>query len=232
LFLRGSEPEIFNGNLLIDKLIGSEIVYVTPEQYQNIDEIFKEYSKKYESEGKKVYIIPEGGSNSLGALGYVNAVFELDRQIDLDQFDAVCCALGSGGTVAGLVAGLNLLNKPCKVVGFNVTKSDRETFLNKISELLNGMKELGVDLKSEKIKVEVIDDFSGPSYAVPTPEDLELIKHVAELETLILDPVYTSKALRGTIETFKNSGKKIIFIHTGGTFGLFAQAEKITQIMR
>jgi D-cysteine desulfhydrase len=232
LFLRGSEPEIFNGNLLIDMLIGSEIVYVTPEQYKNIDEIFKEYSKKYESEGKKVYIIPEGGSNSLGALGYVNAVFELDKQVDLDQFDAVCCALGSGGTVAGLIAGLNLVDKPCRVIGFNVTKTDKDEFTEKIFKLLNGMSEFDVDLKLEKVRMEVIDDFSGPAYAVPTFEDLELIKHVAELETLILDPVYTSKALRGTIETFKNSGKKVIFIHTGGTFGLFAQAEKITQIMR
>jgi len=232
LFLRGTEPDVFNGNLLVDKLIGSEIVYVTPEQYQNIDEIFQEYKEKYEAKGKKVYVIPEGGSNSIGALGYMNAVFEMNEQMDLDKIDAICCALGSGGTVAGLVAGLILLDEKCGVVGFNVTKTDREKFLDKVFYLLNGMKNFEIDLKVENAKVEVIDDFSGPAYAVPTEEDLKLIKHVAETETMILDPVYTSKALRGTIETFKNTGKKVLFIHTGGTFGLFAQAEGMTDVIK
>lgn len=231
LFLRGTEPDIFNGNLLIDKLIGSDIVYVTPEEYENIDEIFQEYRRKYEEDGKKVYIVPEGGSNSLGALGYVNAVFELDEQMDLEKLDAICSALGSGGTVAGIVAGLHVLEKRCKVIGFNVTKTMNEKFLSKISKLLMQMKDYGMNIKPEDVNLEIIDDFSGPAYAVPTEEDLKLIKHVAEMESTILDPVYTAKALRGTIETFKGTGKKVLFIHTGGTFGLFAQAESMTRIV-
>jgi len=232
LFLRGTEPDIFNGNLLIDKLIDSDIVYVTSEEYANIDRIFQEYKRKYEESGKRVYIIPEGGSNVLGAFGYLNAMFEINEQMNLNEFDAICSALGSGGTVTGIVAGVRLLGKKCKVIGFNVTKTDREKFLSKISKLLMEMKEYGIDVNTGYEKLEVIDDFSGPAYAVPTEEDLKLIKHVAETEIMILDPVYTSKALRGTIETFKNSGKKVLFIHTGGTFGLFAQAESMTEIVK
>ncbi|WP_041083355.1 D-cysteine desulfhydrase family protein [Thermotoga profunda] len=227
--LKGNEPmgayNQDNGNLLIDKLLGAELITVTVDQYENIDQVYEEHKKDYERKGLKVYTIPEGGSNSLGAMGYVYAAAEIISQVDLDEFDAIYCAVGSGGTYAGLIAGLRYMGYKTKVIGINVTKTSSQRFVEKIEQIVKGMKDFGIDVRIEKKEIEIIDDFSGPAYAIPTESDLDYIKHVASNEGIILDPVYTAKTFRGMIETSKK-GQKILFIHTGGLFGLFAQADK------
>lgn len=224
LFLRKSDEFVFNGNYFIDHLLGAEIVEITPEEYERIDEIFEEKKEEYEKKGRKVYIIPEGGSNPLGALGYYHAVFEIRDQMDLEEFDAVFSALGSGGTIAGLASGLSLLEKKPHLVGINVTKRSKDLFYERIERIVEGMKEMGIHV--EKLDYEVVDDFSGPAYAVPSEDDVEMIEKMAKLEGIILDPVYTGKAFRGMVEMMKGSGKKVLFVHTGGLFGLFAQTRR------
>lgn len=226
LFLRrGGEKE--SGNYLLDRLLGAEIVEVTEEEYEKIDEVFEEYKGILERKGERVYVIPEGGSNSLGALGYFNAVLELNEQQNLEEFDAVVCAVGSGGTLAGLVAGLSFLGLKLKVLGVNVTKRPASFFVEKVKELVSGMKEYGLQLNVSELNFEVTDEFQGPAYAVPSDEDIAIIKEVATKEALILDPVYTAKAFRGMLQTYENSGKKVLFVHTGGLFGIFAQAGRL-----
>lgn len=221
LFLRKSDEFVFNGNYFINKLLGAEIIEITAKEYEKIDILFEEKKREYEKNGRKVYIIPEGGSNSLGALGYYHAVFEMQRQIDLEEFDVIFSALGSGGTIAGLAAGLSLLRKKPHLIGVNVTKRLKEFFYERISSIIEDMKKMKIHV--EKLDYEIIDEFSGPDYAVPSKSDVEVIKTIAKLEGIVLDPVYTGKAFRGMIEVMKDSGKKVLFIHTGGLFGLFAQ---------
>lgn len=221
--------EAVNGNLLIDKLLGAEIVFVSHQQYAKIDEVFEEYREKYESQGRRVYIIPEGGSNALGALGYVWAVAEMTNQIDLSQIDAIYCAVGSGGTYAGLLAGLRSLGYETPVIGINVTKREANYFLEKVLKIIDELAEYGIKVKVKPEEIKIIDDFSGPAYAVPTEADVECIKITASTEGIVLDPIYTAKAFRGMLQTSKR-GQKVLFVHTGGTFGLFAQAHRFMEL--
>jgi len=232
--LKGIEPgHAFelgtNGNLLLDKLLGAQLVFVTTEQYENIDEIYEQYKKEFERTGLRVYTIPEGGSNALGAMGYVYAAGEIVSQVKIDEFDAIYCAVGSGGTYAGLLAGLRFIGYKTQIVGINVTKTPSDRFAEKVTQIIREMKDFGVDVRVEKSEIRIIDDFSGPAYAVPTNSDLECIKQVASSEGIVLDPVYTAKTFRGMLES-SSKGQKILFIHTGGLFGLFAQAHRFDQI--
>ncbi|KAF2957559.1 aminocyclopropane-1-carboxylate deaminase/D-cysteine desulfhydrase family protein [Thermotoga sp. Ku-13t] len=221
--------EAVNGNLLIDKLLGAEIVFLSHQQYVKIDEVFEEYKEKYESQGRRVYIIPEGGSNALGALGYVWAVAEMTNQIDLSQINAIYCAVGSGGTYAGLLAGLRSLGYETPVIGINVTKREANYFVEKVLKIIDELAEYGIKVKVKPEEIKITDDFSGPAYAVPTEADVECIKITASAEGIILDPVYTAKAFRGMLQTSKR-GQKVLFVHTGGTFGLFAQAHRFMEL--
>ncbi|KAF2959401.1 MULTISPECIES: pyridoxal-phosphate dependent enzyme [unclassified Thermotoga] len=224
LFLRKGE-KVLNGNLLLDLLLGAEIVEVSQEEYERIDEIFDDHRKIREKKGEKVYVIPEGGSNSLGAFGYFNAVLEMKDQLNLESFDAIVCAVGSGGTIAGLSAGVSFLGCRVPVVGVNVTTKNSDYFVEKVKRIISGMEEYG--LRVNEPAFEVVDDYRGPGYAIPSSEDVEILKKVASIEGIILDPVYTAKAFRGMVEMFKNSGKNVLFIHTGGIFGLFAQSGRL-----
>ncbi len=214
---------------LLDKLLGAQLVFVTTEQYENIDEIYEQYKKEFERTGLRVYTIPEGGSNALGAMGYVYAAGEIVSQVKIDEFDAIYCAVGSGGTYAGLLAGLRFIGYKTQIVGINVTKTPSDRFAEKVTQIIREMKDFGVDVRVEKSEIRIIDDFSGPAYAVPTNSDLECIKQVASSEGIVLDPVYTAKTFRGMLES-SSKGQKILFIHTGGLFGLFAQAHRFDQI--
>lgn len=223
LFLRGRPMEIPQGNVLLDTMVGSDIHYVTKEEYSKIDEIFATKKEEYEKKGSKVYLIPEGGSNALGARGYVDAVKELSGQINLDGVEAIFTAVGSAGTYAGLVAGLKSLGYNTKVIGINVTKDPSSLFVEKTKQLIEGLKEYGIAVSLEGSEIEIVDDFSGPAYAVPSEEDMDLIKKLAKERAFFLDPVYTAKAFRGMLEISRGrfAGKRVLFIHTGGLFKLF-----------
>ena len=215
LFLREWHPGKSSGNFLLDTVMGAEIHVVTPEQYEEIDRIMEDYAKKLEKEGKKAYIIPEGGSNTTGSKGYVDMVHELSKQIDLNEIDAIYLATSSAGTYAGIMAGLKILGyRNVEVRGVVVHRKPKEDVIKKIKTILN---ELDVDDDG----IILVGGFEGPDYAIPTKEDVQMIKDAGR-SGIILDPVYTAKAFRGMIETMGDK-ERVIFIHTGGTFGLFAQ---------
>lgn len=223
LFLRGRPMEIPQGNVLLDTMVGSDIHYVTKEEYSRIDEIFARKKEEYENKGRKVYLIPEGGSNALGARGYVDAVKELSGQINLDGVEAIFTAVGSAGTYAGILAGLRILGYNTGVIGINVTKDPSSIFVEKTKRLIGEMREYEIDVSIDDGEIEIVDDFSGPAYAVPSEEDIELIKSLARERAFFLDPVYTAKAFRGMLQISRErfAGKRVVFIHTGGLFKLF-----------
>ncbi len=228
LVLRGQEPDEADGNLLLDFLVGAKVKYITREDYSTrVHEIMRELAEQLKGEGYHPYIIPEGASNELGAIGYVAAIEEIKNQLNgmKLEIDYLICAVGSGGTHAGLLLGKKLFQQPFEILGFNVC-DDEAYFVNKISRISRDAIErfeLKVDFKAEDIHI--IDGYVGEGYALNRPDEIDFIKQVALIEGLILDPVYTAKALFGVRDQIQKGrfkkGQKILFIHTGGLFGLF-----------
>ncbi len=228
LVLRGQEGDEVDGNLLIDFLVGAKVKYITGDDYSTcVDEIMAELAENFRKDGYHPYVIPEGASNELGAMGYLVATEEIVMQLQkLDlQIDFLVCADGSGGTHAGLLLGQKFYRQKYQVVGVNVC--DDEAYfvdkINRISKKAIDRFNLSVDLKKEDIKV--IDGYVGEGYALNRQEEIDFIKQVAITEGLILDPVYTGKALFGIKDQISKGqfkkGERILFIHTGGLFGLF-----------
>lgn len=235
LVLRGSIDEHYDGNLFLNHLLGADIKYITAEEYKyRRISIMEDLKSEYEAKGFKPYIIPEGASNGIGTFGYLNAMKEIinqEKQLGI-HFDKIVIAVGSGGTHAGLLLGSKLLNHKCEIYGINVC-DDEDYFKDRIYHILNeSMDYLNVNLSFSKEEINIIDGYVGRGYALSSPENLEFILHLAKLEGVILDPVYTGKAMYGLAEEIKkgtfNKEENILFIHTGGLFGLYPQRDLFT----
>lgn len=235
-----SNPPPVSGNILLDRLTGAEIVWITPEEYKARDGIFEREAKKLKDAGKKPYIIPEGGSTALGTWGYVAEMAELVE--DLKQLDGdnvkpttVICATGSGGTTAGLALGAGLSDTDIRVVGVNVC-DDRDYFTAIIDAICREFNETWLPEKAAAIPpYEILDGYVGYGYALSQPQELAAIRDLVRLEGVVLDPVYTGKAYFGMVSELQNDpttfGDRVVFIHTGGLFGLFPIAEQLDELL-
>lgn len=231
LVLRSDEKPELEGNYLIDKIMGADVRIISSEDYrERRQEIMENILKELEAKGRKGYIIPEGASNGVGTFGYLacfKEILEQEKEHGI-VFDTIVTAVGSGGTFAGLYLGNKLTNSGKKIVGINVCDT-AEYFKERVSEILKEVKTYIPDTEFEISKDDmcIIDGYVGDGYAVSKTEELDFICDFAEAEGIILDPVYTGKAMRGLYTeikkgTFKDS-KNILFIHTGGLFGLFSK---------
>lgn len=230
LLLRTSTPKKpYDGNLLLDDLFGADIRFIPRDEYiLNKESIFKEIAEEENAKGNKVYHFDTGGSVPLGCWGYVKCLEEIikDEENLGVEFNHTLCALGSGGTYAGLVLGKALFEKDnMNIWGVNVC-DDEDYFRREITGLLdgvNGMFDLSLDVN--KIDINIVDGYVGEGYSIPYEEEIEIIKDMARLEGIVLDPVYTGKAFFGMLEQIKEGifkkGERVLFIHSGGLFGLF-----------
>ncbi|MBN1155914.1 D-cysteine desulfhydrase family protein [candidate division KSB1 bacterium] len=232
LVLRGEKPDLPDGNLLIDHIFGSEFRFITPDDYRNrVMEIMEEIAADLVKQGRKPYIIPEGASDELGAVGYIHAVKEIKEQTDAlnIKFDALVCATGSGGTQAGLIMGSKIHQLDSDIIGFNVC-DDESYFKSKIKHIIKRAEQrfdCNFQLKNEDIKI--IDGYVGLGYALNKPDEIEFIKHFARLHGIFLDPVYTGKAMFGLYDQIQKNKlqdyQQILFLHTGGFYGLFPKRD-------
>lgn len=229
LVLRDSAGGDIDGNLFIDRLVGAEVDFITPKQYEQVDDIMHRLAETYASKGLKAYVIPEGGSIALGALGYVHAIEETRRQMEALhlEFDHMISAVGSGGTMAGMLLGKSAYGLQAQIHGINVC-DDAPHFQERISNIIRDAKrKFGFDLNLPKKDVNIIDGYIGKGYGLSRQEEIELIKLVAQTEGIILDPVYTAKAMFGLKDQIRKGrftkSEKVLFWHTGGIFGLFAK---------
>jgi len=227
LVLRNGMSSAMEGNLFLSRLVGAEIQQVTPEEYMHVNDIMQGVALDIKSKGGKAYIIPEGGSNEFGVLGYVRAMEEMDKQLKERSISIqhMVVPVGSGGTYAGLLLGKYLFDLPVAVHGINVCDNEAY-FTNKISKLIDKVcKRFSLDLKSAKKEISIIDGYVGKGYGLSSQNEIELIKQVAQKDGIILDPVYTGKAMHGLIDQIRQGrfkpGEKVLFLHTGGIFGLF-----------
>jgi D-cysteine desulfhydrase len=214
-----------NGNRLLLDLFGTEVQLVP--NLDTADQLLAETAEHLRAEGRTPYVVPIGGSNALGALGYVRAGLELAEQIQAsgERFAAVVLASGSAGTHAGLALALEHALPGTRVVGVTVSRPDA-TQRPKVEGLLQRTAELlGVPVPAA-LRVELWDQYFAPRYGEPNAGTLGAIRQVASSEGLLLDPVYTGKAFAGLLDglergAFEGNGP-VIFLHTGGSPALFA----------
>lgn len=223
VLLRGELPAVPEANLLLDRLVGAWVRTCTAEDYRDRrDALLAEWAAGLRAVGHTPYVIPEGGSNGLGSLGYVRAAVELRAQHD-EPFDHVFVAVGSGGTLAGLA----MADLPGMLHGVAVC-DDAETFGARVHDIAAEARELGAPaLPTDGWRVE--EGYRGPAYGVATPEMWETIAWIARLEGLLLDPVYTGKAMHALVSEVRAGRVKgrVLFWHTGGAFGLFGRGAEL-----
>jgi len=218
-------PESYmnSGNVFLDKLFGAE-VKICPKN-ENVGEYSEKIIRDLKSKGTNVYFIPGGGSNPIGALGYVECLNEILQENKKYNFTQIVHATGSSGTQAGLLAGKKYFNSNIPIIGICV-RYEKEIQINKVySEAKNTCEKLKCKIL-DKSEVIVYDEYIGPGYGEPTDSMKEAVNLLAKKEGILLDPVYSGKGFAGLIGLIKN-GKftkkdNILFIHTGGAVSLSA----------
>jgi len=224
------------GNLLLDNLFGADVKLIeapatSPDE---LDRAMEEVAEHLRRQGEVPYIIPMGGSSRYGAAGYVLASLELINQAtELGiRPDYLYVAVGSGSTLAGLIVGAKAFSAPYRVKGVAVYRPPEEQ-KRAIWALAQDTAELlGLSLVIEPHDVSVYGEFLGPGYGRLTPEAREAIRLVARTEGLVLDPVYTGKAMAALIEHIRagwvGPEETVVFLHTGGAAAIFAYSRELT----
>jgi L-cysteate sulfo-lyase len=217
------------GNVLLDHLHGAAIEHCRPNSDMNGE--LERIAARMRAEGRRPYVIPGGGSNPTGALGYVNAALELITQAnDLGlKIDHVVHATGSAGTQAGLIVGLAGIRSGVPLLGVGV-RAPRERQEKSVFELACATADLcGVAGAVVRDAVIANCDYVGPGYGISTHASIEAIETLARLEGILLDPVYSGKGMAGLIDLARQGrfkkGENVVFIHTGGSVGLFAYTQ-------
>lgn len=231
LVLKSDDKPEVEGNYLLDRIMGADVRIISSEDYKNRrQEIMEEIVEELKEKGRKGYIIPEGASNGIGTFGYVNCfneILEQEKELGI-TFDTIVATVGSGGTFAGLYLGNKITGSNKKIVGINITDT-AEIFKDRVCSILEEAKTYipHKDFEITKEDMCIIDGYVGDGYAISRAEELEFICDFAEAEGIILDPVYTGKAMRGLYSELKkgtfSDSNNILFIHTGGLFGLFSK---------
>ena len=206
------------GNQLLEHLMGTDVRFVDTDSY---DDIYNEMDRIGKELGKPYYKIPCGGSNALGAIGYVECAKEI-RDSGL-SFDHIVCAEGSGGTMAGLALGAKLFLPQTKVHGMMVDTDPFEEITPRLMKESAALLESDVSISSSDFHLR---DMCGPGYAIPSEEGNAAVRLLASEEGIFLDPVYTGKAFAGLVAMAKEGAfrpdEKVLFLHSGGAGGLFA----------
>lgn len=227
LFLWGKNSSNADGNLFLDKIVGSELRFLSKKEFAISNEIMQEEKISLEKKGKKVFLIPEGGSSPLGIWGYIHSIEEMQKQNVFKQCNSILTASGSGGTTAGLLVGSLLFKQNLKIFAVNVLYP-KDEIRNKILTLAEqAIKDYRLPIKLDEKRLEILDGYSQEGYKHISDDKLSLIKKFASKTGIILDPAYTGKAFKAFYDIYL-SGKtsRTLFIHTGGLYGVFSKRKK------
>ncbi len=232
--IKTNDPDYLDsGNVLLDRMMGLIIEYREPGLDMNAEA--EAYGETLRAAGEKVYVIPGGGSNATGALGYAHVALEVMSQANdiglrIDQF---VHATGSAGTQAGLVVGFEALNSGIPVLGIGVRnpRDRQEANVHKLCEATAAKLGLTGGIRREAVVANC--DYVGDGYGIPTEGMGEALMLCARLEGLFLDPVYSGKGMAGLIDLIRKGhyrkDENIVFLHTGGQVGLFGYKDFLTQ---
>jgi D-cysteine desulfhydrase family pyridoxal phosphate-dependent enzyme len=236
LVLNGTKTENPSGNLLLDKIFGATVHYCDRKKR---DERLNQVADELAESGRNPYVIPVGGSNSIGSVGYVNAMLELDTQLKEMQINlnAIVFATSSGGTQAGLALGAKIIGFKGQVFGISIdqTKIGDEAFPPILTEIVNATADrIGLDIKMKDKDFLLNCDYLGAGYAMPGNLEFNAIKDLSQYEGILLGPVYTARAMGGLNDLIQKGyftkDQTILFWHTGGAPELFAWANQVKNI--
>jgi D-cysteine desulfhydrase len=233
LVLNGEASESPNGNLLLDKIFGADVHLCNRKER---DTRLNQVAEDLAAAGKKPYVIPVGGSNSIGSVGYVSAMLELETQLkemDINP-DAIVFATSSGGTQAGLTLGAKIINFKGRILGISIdqTKTGDEPFPPVLLEIANATAQrIGFPIQLIVEDFSLNYDYLGAGYAIPGEIEFNAIRDLALYEGILLGPVYTARAMGGLIDLIQKgyfrTDQTVLFWHTGGTPELFAWANEL-----
>ncbi len=224
----GHPPEKIDGNYRLTTMLNATICFTGDDDRNSVDTAIQQLAATQREQGFRPYAIPRGGACAMGALGHVLAVFELYQQCVERNLEPDACvfAVGSGGTYAGLLLGVRLLRLPWQLLGYTVSREPEQVSQQVAHLATEAAVLLRVDWQFDAEDAPVLGGFIGQGYGIPSPEAAEAIKLLAGTEGILLDPVYTGKAMAGLLQAQRNRQfvdlKKIVFIHTGGAPAFFA----------
>jgi D-cysteine desulfhydrase len=230
-----ARPPALDANALLDHLAGARIRWVSHDEYRRRAEVLEGVAAELRAEGRRPCVIPEGGSSALGCWGYVTAVQEIRDQLPPGWREgpvAIAYACGSGGTGAGIELGVRLAGwRGARPIAFAVC-NDAGWFRERIAGLCAEARARWPGLPEVPAgEIAVDDGFVGPGYGEATAEGLALVARVARSDGVLLDPVYTGKAMLGVAARSRQGalppGGRVVFVHTGGAFGLFPFAPRL-----
>ncbi len=226
---------VYSGNVFLDRLVGAPTR--TYPAGTDMNGAMQEVAKEIRQKGGHPYVIPGGGSNSIGALGYVNCALEIVAQANEQQLvvDRVVHATGSAGTQAGLVAGFEAMNSGIEVLGIGV-RAPREPQENNVFKLACETAHLlGMAAGVQRDRIVANCDYVGDGYGLPTRSMVEAVSLVARYEGILLDPVYSGKGMAGLIDLIRkgtfSKDENIVFVHTGGSVALFGYMNAFEDVL-
>ncbi len=225
LVLAGPDFDEFQGNLLLDVLLGAEILFLRDKDVPEMEDGMSRIAEELRAQGRTPYIVPIGGSTPVGALGYVRAMEELRGQIG-DEPVQIVLAVGSCGTFVGTVLGAKIHLPQAQIHGISVS-SRNERIYRRTTEIANETaRMIDAGITVDQTDFHPYDRYFGTAYGIPTEAGNAAILDAARLEGLLLDPVYTGKAMSGLADLARTGvldpSRPVVFIHTGGVPGLFA----------
>lgn len=237
VLLRSTDPSApvpDTGNAFLMKLLGAEIRVVSPAEYADRTARMAAVADELGARGRRPYVIPEGGSNGLGSLGYVAAMGEVRDQLDAgegggDRFDVVVHACGSGGTAAGVALGCARFGVAPRVMAVAVCDS-RAYFERVADRIVAEARALEPTVLVPPVTLDCDDRWKGPAYGVASDDQRGFVLGAARRHGLVLDPVYTGKALFGLASAIRAdglAGQRVLFLHTGGLPGLLAVSSEL-----
>lgn len=230
-------PPAATANILLDRLAGATVRWISRPAWADRAALLAEEAEAVRAAGGVPYVIPEGGSNATGSWGYVACAEELvgDLAALPPRPTTVVYACGSGGTGAGLIIGARLHGLAAQIAGVNVC-DDRAYFQRVIGRICADLTAgAGLDLPIGPDDIDLVDGHVGLGYAKSRPEELATVRDLCRRDGLVLDPVYTGKAFHGVVTELARDrgrfGERIVFVHTGGIFGLFPAAALLAPLL-
>jgi D-cysteine desulfhydrase len=225
LVLSGSPEKAISGNLFLNKILGSTLHIVKDSSQRQ--KLMEERASSLEKTGKRVYLIPTGGSTDIGAFGYINCVKEIREFSKREKIDlnSIVFPTGSGGTHAGFMLGCKFYYPNCNVIGVAVEHNKQDLTGHIHSILKDFQQSQGLNFDEDDFTCTIYDNYVGPGYGIPTKEVIKTIKMVAKEEGIFLDPVYNGKAMVGLIDLLDKGilsrEDNYLFLHSGGGPALF-----------
>ncbi|HEY7040625.1 MAG TPA: pyridoxal-phosphate dependent enzyme [Methylomirabilota bacterium] len=234
LVVKGARPSVYDGNLLLDRLLGAQVRYCR--DAEGVADVMDALAAEVRERGGRPYVIPESGANEVGALGYLECAAELAEQIHhgAPRFDAVVISAFTGGSQAGLLLGKQLAGLPGEIVGVPIESPAGRVRDHVERTMRAAIRRYGFAIEAPRT-VHLLESHGSDDRGRVAEADLGLIADVASAEGMVLDPVYTARGFRALMDTLardpKALGPRVCFIHTGGLYSLFPFRERLTAVI-